>query len=688
MTPRSVRPLLAAGLVALALSLHAQTPASPAPKPVLSPLSVSVGKSGEEMIDSFKLADGDIDSVLSTLETLTGRTVIRPGALQTASYTLKITRPIPKSELITALETLLALNQIAVTPMGDRFLKVVALAQARSESPELITGPVSEVPTSGKVATKVFQLEFLRVTEFVPQIQTMLTPGIGGGVVSLEKSNVVMITDTVANLQRIEALLTQVDHPRENSLTPRFYQLHFAKASDLVTKIHSMLAGAAQNQLRATTTYNADDRTNQVIVIADPHEYALFDALIEKLDTKSDPNTRNEVIYLKHADAKDVSTLLTSLITGQTTATQKASQSVHQGQVATPGQPAAPAPATPAPVAAAVASALPEGPGASNEFSSLVTIQPDERTNSVVVSGTVDDIRLIHDIIDKIDVLLAQVSIQVVIAEVTLSDTDTNGLNALSATFGKASNGGTSITNFSGSFGGWSVASGVTNPLSFVAALQSAGDKHSVKILQTNTIVTTHSKQGEIVVSEQQPVITGTTSTPTASTTSTGFSTNSTVSYKDIGITLKVTPLIGDDGSIQLTIDQVVDNNQGSVTIDGNAQPIIGHREATATVNVMDGQMVILGGLQSTSHALDRSKIGFFYEIPVVSNLLGARNNDLERSELLLFIRPHVIPPAENTSDTTKQINGISNGDQIRDYLKDPTKVPPDKESLLEHLKQ
>ena len=98
--------------------------------------------------------------------------------------------------------------------------------------------------------------------------------------------------------------------------------------------------------------------------------------------------------------------------------------------------------------------------------------------------------------------------------------------------------------------------------------------------------------------------------------------------------------------------------------------------------------MVILGGLQSTSHALDRTKIGFFYEIPVVSNLLGARNNDLERSELLLFIRPHVIPPAENTSDTTKQINGISNGDQIRDYLKDPTKVPPDKESLLEHLKQ
>ena len=112
------------------------------------------------------------------------------------------------------------------------------------------------------------------------------------------------------------------------------------------------------------------------------------------------------------------------------------------------------------------------------------------------------------------------------------------------------------------------------------------------------------------------------------------------------------------------------------------------YKKSQVGISRMDGQMVILGGLQSSSRALDRTKIGFFYEIPVLSNLLGARNNDLERSELLLFIRPHVIPPAENTSDTTKQINGISNGDQIRDYLKDPAKVPPSKESLLEHLKQ
>ncbi len=346
MTSRLVRPLLASGLLAFAAALPAQTPVNRGPQPLISPLVASVGKSGDEMVDHFKLAEGDVDAVLGALEAYTGRSIIRPGQLPTATYTLSITRPIPKKELITALETLLALNQIAVSPMGDRFMKVVALAQAKNETPELIVGSALDQPASGRIATKVFELNFLRVSEFVPQIQTMLTPGVGGGVVSLEKSNIVMITDSVANLQRVEQLLEQVDKPREGSLSPKFYAIHNATASDIVTKIRAMLAGPAQNQLRATTTYSADDRTNQVVVIADGREYALFDALIEKLDAKSDPNTRNEVIYLKHSDAKDVSTLLTALITGQTAANQKASPTARQNQggaTPPPGSPAEPA---------------------------------------------------------------------------------------------------------------------------------------------------------------------------------------------------------------------------------------------------------------------------------------------------------------------------------------------------------
>jgi general secretion pathway protein D len=660
------------------------------------------------MVDSFKISDVDIDAVLAALEQYTGRTIVRPGSLPTATYTLNINRPIPKSELVTALETLLALNQVSVSPMGDRFLKVTPLSTAKSEAPEMISGSSLDLPPSGRIVTKLFALNFLRVSEFVPQVQVLLTPGIGGGPVQLEKANVVLITDTLENIQRIERLLLEVDKPREESLNPKFYQLHNAKASDLVAKIHSMLAGPVQNQLRATTNFTADDRTNQLIVIADPREYPLFDSLVAQLDIKSDPNTRNEVIYLKHADAKDVSALLSQLISGQNAASQKAGgpQTKLAGGTTTPAAGAKPAEPAAVPGIDSIT-----GTG-STEFSTMVTIQPDERTNSIVVSGNSDDLRLIQSIVDKIDILLAQVRIEVVIAEVTFANTSDSGINTSSTTgpqvtVGTAPNGGTSITGVSGAVAGLSVAplsslvaaatTGATstlpassiNPIQAVATLSSLGAISKTKILQESTIVTTHNKEATITVTDELPVITGVSAEPLATSTTvvnTSFAQSSTVSYKDIGITLKVTPLIGDDGSIQLKVDQTVDDQGTPVIIDGNSQPQINHREATSFVNVMDDQMVVLGGFQSSSKQISRQRFGILFEIPILSNLLGYRTNDTERTELLLFLRPHVIKADEGSADTHKAIEGMGNKDQVNHYLSDPKRIPDADMSLKERL--
>jgi general secretion pathway protein D len=678
-------------LLAAVPGAWAQTPAAQPAKPSNPPVLMPVAKNND-MVDSFKLADGDIDAVLGALEYYTGKTIIRPGSLTTAVYSLKITRPIPRTELVTALETILELNQISVTPMGDRFLKVTALATAKSEAPEMITGSSLDLPPSGRIVTKLFELGFLRVTEVVPQIQTFMTPGVSNGLVQLDKANVIMVTDTLQNIQRIERLLQEVDKPREASLTPKFYAVHHSKASDIVQKIHAMLSGPAQNLLRQTTTYTPDDRSNQIVVIADPREYPLFDTLIQQLDLDADPNTRTEVIYLKHADAKDVGALLTALISGQNSATQKAGVGAQPTNgrpnpaPAAPGQPAAPAPAS----GGTANDSLLTG---SAEFSSLVTIQPDERTNSVVISGTADDIRLIKSVVDKIDILLAQVRIEVVIAEVTLSDTSNSGFSSATLNVGPAPNGGTSITNLTASLAGLGInpGTGVTNsvnPVNIIATLTNLGDISRSKILQQSTIVTTHNKEAFITVTDQLPVITGATSEPLASGTTVGssFAEQSTVAYKDIGITLKVTPLIGDDGSIQLKIDQIVDNQGPSVTIDGNSQPSINHREANSFLNVMDDELVVLGGFQSSTKSLDRQKAGILFEIPIISNLLGYRSNDTERSELLLFLRPHIIRADEGTSDTHRAINGMNNKEQLDKFLSQPNHIPDATLSLKEKL--
>ena len=298
-----------------------------------------------------------------------------------------------------------------------------------------------------------------------------------------------------------------------------------------------------------------------------------------------------------------------------------------------------------------------------------------------------DDIRLIRELIDKIDVILAQVRIEVVIAEVTLTDTDKSGISALNLTFqpsggtttttntnGTLSStttlgtGRTQLTNFSGTGAGWAVTNGTVNPLAFAAAMSDAGSKNNLKVLSAPTIVTTHNNEAEIVVGESRPIITG--STTGASGSSSGLTTSSSVTYKDIAIDLKVTPLIGEDGNIQLKIDQKVEDVVDNVTIDGNSQPIIGKRQATSFINVQDGEMIVLGGLQRTNINANRTKLGFIWEIPGLSQLLGGRTNTKTRTELLLFIRPHVLPPSQGTAEAEKEINRQSNRDDIKAYLK------------------
>jgi general secretion pathway protein D len=693
MSPPRLRRLLPpfpSWILAVALSTGvARAQPVPEPKPAAGPAD-SVGP--------ITLRDESIDQVLALLERWTGKTILRPQALPAATITLTMKGSVTREEAIRALETVLTMNGIAISPLDDKFLKVTALASAKSEAPELINGSTLALPPSGRIVSKVFQLDFLRVSEFMPLIAPLLNPGAGSPPVVFEKANAALVTDSLTNLQRIETLVARLDQPLLAGMQSKFYPLHFAKASDVVAKMHAILSGPLQNQIGTATTFNADDRTNQIILVADLRQQVFFDELIAKLDTKSDPNTRNEVIQLKHATASDVADVLSKLVSGQNAASKTAGQENLARSSQTPasvsqppGSPAAPTPA-PAPVAAAAAAVgLASVEAGGNQFSPLLTILADNRSNSLVVSGTVDDLRLIRELISKIDILLAQVRIEVIIAEVTLSDTDSSGITALNLTVATSpTTGKTGITNFdtgtiANGIAGWNITGGVVNPLAFNAAMGNTGQKHNVKILSAPTIVTTHNKQAQFAVTQQQPIITGSQSSLV--TAGSAPVTSSTVSYKDIGITLKVTPLIGDDGSVQLTIDQIVDDVISNVTIDGNVQPVIGHREANSFVNVNDGQMIVLGGLQRSSRSNDRTKLGFLFEIPILSQLLGGRGHDTERTELLLFIRPHVLKPEEGTADTNRKIDELSSKKDIKQFLVDPDPTKQPKESLLEKVK-
>jgi general secretion pathway protein D len=136
---------------------------------------VAPAPSPAESIGALTLRDESIDQVLALLERWTGKTILRPQALPAATFTLTLKGNVSREEAVRALETLLTLNGVAISPLDDKFLKVTPLTMAKSEAPELIDGSTLGLPPSGRVASKVFQLNFLRVSEFMPQIAGLLS---------------------------------------------------------------------------------------------------------------------------------------------------------------------------------------------------------------------------------------------------------------------------------------------------------------------------------------------------------------------------------------------------------------------------------------------------------------------------------------------------------------------------------
>jgi general secretion pathway protein D len=677
--------LLAAAMVPALSFAQAAPAAAPTPAPVAA-VAAAVplpGLSGSDQVGPVILRDETVAQVLDLMQRWTGKSILRPQALPASAYTLSLPASITRDEALLAIETLLNLNGIAVIQQGDKFLKVVPNLIAKAESPALITGPALSLPPSGRIATKIFTLKHANAQEFVTQIVSSLNTTLAAPPIYFGRNNAFLITDSITNLQKIETLVAQIDRPQLDLVVTKSYPLKNAMATDMVNKLNSMLrspatiSGGAPFRLSTGTIFLADERTNRVLLMGSADQHDFFDKLIETLDQKSNPNTKNDVIFLRHADAQQVATLITSLVTGQTTGAARAGNTIRRTTLNGGAAPIAP-------VAAAAPSAAQMG---ADEFSSNLTVLADIRSNSIVVSGTSDDLRLLHELIDKVDIVLPQVRIEVVIAEVKLSDSETSGFNALGLTVqnGKlvgvgGNGGGFNVTGIPPNVGTTLVpnTSSIVTPaqgtltgnnLSATIGLVTTPRKGDLKVLSVPAITTTHNKEATIFVGESRPVITGSTLS-----TTTGAST-STVSQRDIGIQLKVLPLIGKDGAVQLQISQSVEDILGSTQLDGNAQPIIGRRTTDSYVSAMSGEIVVLGGLQRTVSTKSTSRLG---PIPFLGDLFGASTNTEEKQELIIFLRPYVLNnSAVDNLDALARATSSAIGPDVKKVIDNvPGKVP------------
>lgn len=615
----------------------------------------------------FFLVDETPANAIKILEALSGRIAIVAPNLPNVKINFSTEGKLRRSEAVVAFESLLATNGVALSPLGEKFFKATPLAGAGAQAPKLLEESPADLPPSQALYSKLYELKFADAETLVPVLQKFVSPEALASLALFPQKNSFLLSDTLVNHQRLEKVLRKIDTPARINEDIGVVMLKNMSADDLKRRFASLKSEVLRKYFDKTTI-EADERTNQVLIATSRGNLKNITDIIEKLDIDAQPLTKSEVFYIRHGEAKDIESVLNSVVKGQKTAAKNA-QSAKTAAVNAANRNNRMANAANRNTGAkALPTNLTADPsGASLQFSDYITIVADERSNSVVAYGTPTDLKQIADLIRKIDIVLAQVKIDVIITEVTLTDNQTSGLSS----FGL----GYSLLETDGKKG-WSGKTAVaamdgteTSPFTlsldeygFNSVFSVASQNNNIKILSAPSIVTTHNKKATINVSETQALITQTTSIETTSYPQT----KNTVEWKDIGIILEVKPLIGENGVVQLEIKQTVESVVRTQLINDVSQPIIGKREAESFVSAASGETVILAGLQQTKTNRTDGEVFLLSDIPLVGEWFKPQSEKTERTELIIFIRPTMVksrPYAEmlkenkvGSDKTTKEV--------------------------------
>ena len=632
------------------------------------------------VIDLLVLTDETAIQVIDLLEQLTDKIILRRQDLPVTKINFNSRGPIKKAEAILALESLLSLNGIMLTDMGGRFLKAVPASNPSSQVPMMIHGSTLYEPASQQIYAKLFKLNYLVADQTTTSLITpFLSPN--HNLTIYPKSNAFLITDALVNLQRTESILKENDQPQAIRESVEFIKLEFVQAKDMEGQLRSLIDGSLKSYLQGNTNITVDERTNQLILVTHPANLALIQSVIENIDIDAAPLTASEVFPLKQAKAEDVVKIIDEIITGQRKSREDDAKTANT-KAPQPNPNAPPNPIS----AAATSPNASANSNASLQFSEYVGLSADERINAIVAYGTQQDLKTLETLIEKIDIPLPQVRIEAIITEVRLKEDQATGLDQFSVIFNsntsdpkwieggtlKFTDGGIGTTSsqildlnenivdsfatyYSGNFG-------------FQGILELAESDSDVKVLSTPSIVVSHNEEGVINVSESRPIVTG------SQTTLNSTNVRSNIEFRDIGIQLEVTPLIGADGSVQMEITQSADRISGTTEIDGNQQPIIGKREANSTITVADRQIAVLAGLQQNEISDTSSFFPLIGRLPVLKKILSGTSKSYNRTELIIFIRPTIIRDPGQSRDLTKDIiDNYEEGETIEGYLEDGT---------------
>jgi len=584
--------------------------------------------------------------------------------------TLQTFNKIKVEDLYSVLEQILALHNVTVTKSGNfyRFLGVEAAAR---KPLSIHYGSDSSIPEKERLIIQIIPLEHISVESMKKIITPLLSPN--ASFIEIPETNNLMMIEMANNVRRIINVVEALDIDKLASSDIQLYKLNNAESDKVVHDMKEIFSSMGYaDSIGESLTFLSLGRLNSILVVnAFERILPTIEFWVNKLDQPvSEGDVSTFVYYVQNGEAGKMSTLLSSLFQSsesdqsklknfdglakkETSETEKSSQSKNSKNQSKSGD--------------QKSKQIELTGGIKDNIDGEITILPDEDTNALIIRTSPRNYPAILEVIKKLDLLPQQVLIEVLIIDLQIDEATRKGVEWIlegeklgEVKINAAGSLATSATT--NTILGSSLAGATASLLPGGSLLLENTDRLKAKlelfasdaqadVLANPILVTSDNKAASISITDEIPVASATMVTNSATPV-----TSTSVEFKKVGVKLDIFPKINSDNFVNLKIRQEISSKGADVTSGGITTASFNTREVNTEVVLKDNQVLVMGGLMRTDTSQTVEGIPGLMDIPYLGKLFSSESITSKKTELMIFITPHIISTVEDSNVATKEI--------------------------------
>ncbi len=626
-------------------------PTPPLPKSLVKAKHITLNFEGTEVYD-----------VITTFCELLQIDYLIEGNLK-GKVTLQTFNEIPVRDLYVVLEQILALHNITVIKRGS-FYRFVPTKDSGKKPLNIFYGNDPLIPAHERMILQIIPLKHMSVKSMKQILTPLLTQN--ATYIDVPETNNIMLVEMAVNVKRILNIVEALDIDKLASSDIQLFKLDHADSETVVTELEEIFSSMGYTEsLGNSLNFLSLSRMNSILVVnAFERILPSIEFWIKKLDQPiSEGSSSTFVYYIQNGDAATLSGLLNEIFQSQNDSSKEPANNRNLTKLYNNQENklkklnAKDAKGKPASKPKKEPSVKTQG-AIEDDFQGEVIIIPDPDTNSLVIRTSPRNYSSLLALIKKLDLFPQQVLIEVLIIDVTLDATTRIGLESvLKGDYGgKEFIGGinqtpqtlgSSIGNATASLlqPGGSLL--INDPGSLILQLQAFASDSKANILANPILVTANNKAAGISIVDEIPV----QSTTLTSAGAANPVTQTNIEYRSVGIKLNIFPKINSDNYVNLQIDQEV-SSQGP---DVQNVPSFRNEQLHTEVVLKDNQVLVMGGLMRTDTLISNEGVPYLRKIPWLGKLFSTDTETSKKTELMIFITPHVISNDNDSDYVTKQ---------------------------------